>query len=415
MGAEFFRLHSVFPFSVMNAKSNNARLGILLVGLGICFGLGFAIGKKSVPPVQPAPAVAAQISVVTNIVTVIQKDPAAENNPSSPSANWSKSQWDQLLSQLATPDRNAKLAALMEQFAMADPTNAMALAQGQSNLMLRKELVQAALHGWARKAPLDAATWVMAMPNSGARDTALSTVFSGAIATDPDAAVAMGQTLLQQYPGDAISCGSRLVDALCDSGNFNAAATLAEGGSSDQRTAWLSESFSKWASFQPDAAAQAAQAIGDPQTRSQALHGIVGGWAESDPAGLVQFLGQLPAGDDRAQMLGQALKSWVQNDPVAAANWMNNNNGSFGSDIDQGAAQVATVESMPTDLALSWAENIGDPQLRSSTVSSVVRDWLYNDRAAAENYVQTTTNLSAADRQQLSEVMADMARASSTQ
>lgn len=383
---------------------------MVLICLALCFVLGYLAGKKSGQSVPTIESSAGPISAVTNFVTVAQKISSGENNSSSvATTKWSESDWQRLLELPATLDRNSKLADLLEKLAAVDPVSAMALAQAQGNLKLRNQLLQAALHGWARKSPMDAATWAMALPNSGDRDAALSSVFAGAVAADPNAAIAAGQKLMQQYPGAALSCGSRLIDALCDSGNFSVAADMAISGSSDQRNSWLGEAFSKWASFQPDAAAQAAQAIGDPEVRNQALHGIAGGWAESDPAGLAQYLGQLPSGADRAQMLGQALKSWVQTDPGAAVDWMNNNI-NLGPDLDQGAAQVATLESVPTDMAVGLAEGITNPQLRSATLASVLRDWAYNNLPAAENYLQTTTDLSPADRQQLSEVMADLAK-----
>jgi hypothetical protein len=398
----------------MSSKLNNARIGIVLAGFGLCFGLGIILGEKSVLPVHIVQMQAGPVTVVTNIVTVIQKISSGENNSSlSSTGKWSEPEWQRLLALPATVDRNAKLADLLEKLAAIDPARAMALAQAQDNLKLRNELVQSALHGWARKSPMDAANWVMALPDSGDRDAALSSVFAGAVATDPNAAIAAGQKLMQENPGDAISCGSRLIDALCDSGNFSAAANLAANGSSDQQNAWLGEAFSKWASFQPDAAAQAAQAINDPQIRNQALHGIVGGWAEADPAGLAQYLGQLPAGGDRGQMLGQALKSWMQTDSGAAATWINNNS-NLGPDLDQGVAEVATMESVPANVAVGLAESISDPQLRSTTLASVLRDWAYNNLPAAQNYLQTATGLSSADRQQVSEVMADLARVSPT-
>jgi hypothetical protein len=254
----------------------------------------------------------------------------------------------------------------------------------------------------------------MAFPDSGQRDAELSTVFAGAIAADPQSAVTVAESLMQQYPGDAIGCGSRLIDALCDSGNFSDAANFAANSSSSERNFLMGEAFSKWATFQPDAAAQDAEAITDPQAREQALHGIAGGWAEADPEGLAQFVGQLPAGDDRAQMLGQALKNWVQTDPVAAANWMNNNS-NLGADLDQGLAQVANTESLPSDEAAAWAENISDPQLRSTALANVLRDWFYSDLPTAENYFQKTTDLTPSDRQQLSEVITSLSQVSSAQ
>jgi hypothetical protein len=354
----------------MSDKPNKGRTGAVLLCLGLCFGLGFFAGKKFVQPIHIVQTITGPATVVTNFVTVIQKSSVAESNSlASAAGTWSESEWQRLSVQPATMDRNAKLADLLEKLAATDPMRAMQMAQAEGNLVLRKEFTQAALHGWARTAPMDAANWVMAMPNSGDRDAALSSVFSGAVVTDPNAAVAMGQKLMQQYPGDALGCGSRLIDALCDSGNFSVAANMAINGGSDQRNSWLGEAFSKWASFQPDAAAQAAQAISDPQIRDQALHGIVGGWADADPAGLAQFLGQLPAGNDRGDMLGQALKSWMQTDPLAAANWMDKNN-NLGSDLDQGAAQAATMESLPTDIAVGLAEGINDPWNRSRGLPS---------------------------------------------
>ncbi|HLX70887.1 MAG TPA: hypothetical protein VKV04_14770, partial [Verrucomicrobiae bacterium] len=268
----------------------------------------------------------------------------------------------------------------------------------------REQLLQAALHGWARTSPLEAANWVMALPNSGRRDAELATVFAGAAATNPQSAVATAKILMQQNPADAVGCGSRLIDALCDSGDFSAAADFAANTDDNGRNFWMGQAFSKWASYQPQEAAQAVQALADPDIRNQALHGVAGGWAEADPAGLVQYLTQFPAGNDRGEMLGQALKSWAQNDPVAAVNWMNNNS-EFGPDLDQGAARVATMPSLPPQTALAWTEGIVDPQLRSATLASVLRDWIYDDPPAAQNYFQTTTNLLSADRQQISEVI----------
>jgi hypothetical protein len=322
--------------------------------------------------------------------------------------------WQKLMAAAATPARNEALADALEKLAAANPGRALALSQGEGNLKLREQLLQAALHGWARNSPLDAANWVMALPNSGRRDAELATVFAGAAAANPQAAVATAKTLIQQDPSAAISCGSRLIDALCDSGNFNAAADFAANADGNGRNSWMGQAFSKWALYQPQEAVEAAQAFTDPDIRNQALHGVVGGWADADPAGLVHYLAQFPAGADRGDMLGQALKSWTQNDPVAAVNWINNNN-QFGPDLDQGAARVATMPLLPTQTALAWAEVISDPQLRSATLAGVLRDWVYEDPSAVQNYLQGTTNLLAADRQQISEIISQRTQATLAQ
>lgn len=393
----------------MNGNSNRDRRHIItLLCAGIIFGItGFFVGRVSVQanagPLSVSDATVRQNQLNSTPATEAPlSDKAAATRPTSEISP--EQAWQKLQAQAASPARNAALADALEKLAMADPGRALALAQAEGNLKLREQLMQAALHGWARSSPLDAANWVMALPDSGRRDAELATVFAGAAATSPESAVATAKTLMQQNPGDSVGCGSRLIDALCDSGNFNAAADFAANSDRNGRNFWMGQAYSKWASYQPQDAAQAAQALADPDVRNQALHGVVGGWAEADPAGLVQYLAQFPAGGDRGQMLGQALSSWTQNDPVAAANWMNNN-GDFGSDLDQGAARVATTPMLPTHTALAWAEAIADPQLRSTTLASVIRDWIYENPAAAQNYFQATTNLLSADQQQISEII----------
>jgi hypothetical protein len=393
----------------MNGKSNCDRRRIIpLLCVGIVIGItGFFVGRVSIQPNAAPLSVSGPPVRETQLRTNSETENLSSDktNPVQLTSAVSPEQiWQKLMAATATPARNAALADALEKLATADPGRALALAQAEGNLKLREQLLQAALHGWARNSPLEAANWVLAQPDSGRRDVELATVFAGAAAANPQSAVATAKTLIQQDPSGAISCGSRLIDALCESGNFSTAADFAANSDTNGRNSWMGQAFSKWALYQPQEAVQAAQAFTDPDIRNQALHGVVGGWADADPAGLVQYLAQFPAGADRGDMLGQALKSWTQNDPVAAANWMNNNNG-FGPDLDQGAARVATMPLLPTQTALAWAEGIGDPQLRSATLANVLRDWIYDDPSAAQNYFQGTTNLLTADRQQISEVI----------
>ena len=133
--------------------------------------------------------------------------------------------------------------------------------------------------------------------------------------------------------------------------------------------------------IQPAQASQAAAAIEDPDVRNQALHGIVGGWAEADPAALVQFVMQLPSDAERGSLLSQSLERWVKHDPEAASQWINSHE--TGPDTDQGAAAVATMDSLKPDLAISWAVSVVNPKLRSETLVTVLRNWVTVDLPAA--------------------------------
>jgi len=346
-------------------------------------------------PVMPPAAVA---------VAVLQT-----NRPANVPPEWDENQWQRLHAQPGTMARNAALAAMLEKLAATDPQRAMALAQGENNLKLRDALVQASLHGWSRLSPTNAANWALALANPSAREAALTSVFAGALAVDPGGAVRLCNLVCQQDPGNAAGYGSRLIDALCEAGNFEAAAKLAtQGEGATQRSIWMAEAWSKWSELQPDQAAAAAVAIADPDARNEALHGVVGGWAAADPAGLANFLSQQPAGGDRGLMLGQALQSWVGEDPVAAANWINDHTADFGPDLDKGVESVATLNTIQPDLAVNWAESIDDDQLRSAALADILRNWVQTDFSAAQKYFEKTQDLQPADRQQIAEIIAGM-------
>ena len=319
------------------------------------------------------------------------------------SGGWDEKQWNQLLARPGTPARNAALAAMLEKLAAVDPERAMALARAEENLKLRDSLTQASLRGWARLSPTNAAAWALTQPDANARETALSSVFAGLAAADPAQAASLGKMLMQQHPDEAIGYGSRLVDALCDAGNFETAAQMAAGGNQEQRARWLSGAYSRWAEFQPEQAAAAAAAISDPDLRNQALHGIVGGWAEADPMALVQFVTKLPPETDRSSILSQALQYWVKHDAQAASQWINGHEP--GPEMDEGVAAVATMESVKPEVAVGWADSIVNANLRSETLAMVLRAWMTRDLPAARQYFESTGDLMPDDRQQIAEAL----------
>ena len=332
----------------------------------------------------------------------------SDSNASLRAPPWSKEGWDRLASAPGSRVTFTALSTLLEGRAATEPAQALALAQAEKNLELRELLVHAALRGWARVAPEDAANWALALPTANARENALSAVFAGTVAANADAAMRLGQSLLQRFPDDAPNFGARLIDAFCASDNFEMATRFAVLGSPDMRAGWIANAYSKWAEFQPEAAGRAAAALESPELRNQALHGIVGGWAAVDPVGLVSFVLKLPADGERGAILSQALESWVRHDSKNAAAWIDQNESR--PELDRGIAAVATMDGVKSDVALSWAESITNPALRSETLVTVLRNWMTTDAAGARNYFKSSTNLSPEDRQQLEDVFAGMER-----
>ena len=345
---------------------------------------------------------------------VITSTVNTQNRPAAKAASgWDEQEWNKLMSRPGTVARNKAMAEMLEKLAGTDPKRAMELAQAEGNLKLRANLEQAALRGWASTAPADAAKWALDLSNQSDRSAAISTVLTSAVAADPDEAVRVAKLIMQQEPGGDVGYGSSLIDALCNAGNFEAAAKFAADGDNSQRSFWLGAAYSKWAELQPEQAAAAANAITDPDLRNQALHGIVGGWAQADPVALTQYLSQLPSDGERRSMLGQALQNWVRLDPVAAASWINNSD--MGPDLDEGVKAVANMDmfmgDIKPDTAVNWAESISDVTLRSEALVNLLHDWALIDLPAAKKYFETTTNLRPADREQIGEVIANLSRA----
>jgi hypothetical protein len=389
---------------------------LLVLGGGILLGAAcFFLGRLSVERSAPtavstgskAPdhsALAAGSGTVSGTALV----PATRENrmvPSTKSSSaWDEKQWSQVTDQPGSPARNAAMAALLEKLAAVDPDRAMALAQGEDNLKLRESLVQASLRGWARLSATNAANWALALPDSDARDHALSSVFAGAVAANPELAVQLSRHLIEQNPDEALTCGSRLIDALSNAGSFETAARFAASGDQQTRSFWLPSAYSKWAEFQPEQAARAASDIKDPALRNEALHGIVGGWADADPVALVEFVTKLPPETDRGSILSQSLQYWVKHDAEAASLWINENEP--GPEMNQGIAAVAAMESLKPEVAIGWAESVTEPKLRSETLVIVLRNWMTADLPAARSYFEKTKDLLPDDRQQIADCLA---------
>lgn len=379
-------------------------------GYGILFGVaGFLVGRVSVTLVAPQPTSLGSTNKASE--AGVDSHPSApedaSHSPTTISADgWNEQDWQRTKAQPASPANTAALATMLEKLAVTNPQQSMGLAQAETNLLLRDIFVQAVLRGWAKSSVVDAARWVVALPISSAREAGLISVFSSAAAVDPEQAIRTGNALAAEYPGEAVGWGGHLIDALCQTGNFHSAAEFAASGGVGVRSFWLGEAYSKWASFQPQLAAQAAASLTDPGLRAEALRGVVGGWSMADPASLVQYVNQLPADTQKGSMMSQALQRWAKLDPVAASNWINNNNG--GPEMDQGIASVATMEALKPDVAASWAESIVNPKLRSETLVSVLRNWATTNVAVTKAYFEKSNDLLPEDRTEIAGVIATL-------
>ncbi|HEX4349016.1 MAG TPA: hypothetical protein VH251_01450 [Verrucomicrobiae bacterium] len=307
-----------------------------------------------------------------------------------------KARLDELFTRPKTPAGENELAALIEKMAEQDPQHAIALSAAQTNLRLRAALLRAALKGWGTTNPEAATEWVQTETVMD-QAQAINALLQGAV-QDPDKAISVTSTLMQNDSSRAGEFGADLISALTEGGQFERAAKFVAEAPATDREDWMLPAYSRWAEFQPQAALASAMQITDPATRATALNAVIVGWSPTDPKGVVEFAqNNLPA-EQQNFALSSAIGFWADNDPIAAATWINQNNP--GPQSDTGIAEIALSPSLAQkpEVAATWAESIFNPQLRQETLTSVIEKWKITDLSSAENYVENSPALAPEDR-----------------
>jgi hypothetical protein len=334
---------------------------------------------------------------------IAEKGAAVTPAESSASSDSIEATVRRLLAQPPTPARNEALLAALGKLARQNPLEAVALARSEKNPNLSRQMLDAAFTGWGATDATRAADWILAQPE-GSLDSnaAISSVLRGAVQQDPEVAVQLMQHLNQINPSQAREYGDALISALGQYGSFQRAADFAATGSNENRAEWLATAFANWSNYQPEDAAAFALGLGDSGTRAAAIDAVIPNWAQINPKNLADFaMNNLSDGDQKTRALNNALVYWAGNNVVEAAQWIGQQNPSPA--LDQGEAAIATQQDVmkQPDVAISWAQDITDADLRSRTIMAIVQTWALSDRSAALNYIQTTQDLRPDDRDSL--------------
>ena len=307
--------------------------------------------------------------------------------------------WEQFQNQPPSAARDAEAAAWLARCAARSPEQALALALAEPHLARRGLWRSAALRGWAANAPEAAAAWIIRQPASEDRGRDIAASFAGA-ATKPANAFALAQRYAAAFPDQATEHGGLLLTALAEAGEFASAAQFAAAGRPAQREVWTALAFSRWSEQQPQAATLAADSLADPTLRDLAWRAAVVNWAQNQPDSLADYAARLPSGETRAYALDEALRLWIERDLPAASRWLDQREPSH--DTDLAVSLIATHRALAVrhpDVAISWAESIAEPMLRSRTLARVVQAWTDSDPVAATRYARTTPALTPADRE----------------
>jgi hypothetical protein len=267
-----------------------------------------------------------------------------------------------------TPERD--LAHAMTGWAAANPKEAMAMLQNLPEEMngQRDELTESVIAGISHKDRFMATDMIMklAAEGNGRANQLMEIVARQALRTDgPEAAAAWADSL----PNGSLK------------------------GAAMNR---IAEAYTR---KDPVAAANWAQSQAAEPYAARTIEVIGQRWAEQDPVSAVGWLENLPAGDGQITGLRSAFGDWEDRDPVAASKHLMSMPNSPQRDSAISGFSMGYAWQNP-QVAITWAQDISDPDLRQSTLTRAGEAYLRRDPAAGQAWLQTS-GLSAETQQKI--------------
>lgn len=296
----------------------------------------------------------------------------------------------------SSEQREEERVRLIEEWAATAPEAAIEYLRQNLKGDRQAQAMSRVMITWAKHAPAAAWSWAR---KQGTGELRLAHMVMEEVARNaPALAARLAADFARGEPPEAVAMVRTAIRGMTFDGNFDMARKFVAElrlSSSDDQTAINNYLGGQWARHDPEQAMAWARALPEGSLRDQAVVSVGESWADVDPARAVAFAETLPSGQPRQLALQQAVGRWGLADPAAAGEWMNHVQPS--ADFDQAVAALATQRNVMqgrTDLSLSWANAIGDPSLKLSTLREVLSDWAVRDRAAALGYVQTSPKLS---------------------
>lgn len=138
-----------------------------------------------------------------------------------------------------------------------------------------------------------------------------------------------------------------------------AALAMGDGLTDWQQTRFLSRFVSGWASTAPEAARAWALQVPDPQTRARLMSRVLAEQVKTDPVGAAQTFAQMPPedGEVRQRTARQIASQWAANDTLAAMQWSD----SLSNQADREAAKRGIRSSAP--IGIGARLSVGDDGL----------------------------------------------------
>jgi hypothetical protein len=309
-------------------------------------------------------------------------------------------------------DRTSLISSVIPRWASFDLTAASKYVRTMPDGAAQTEAIGSIIFEWQNKDLQSGFNWAQTFSSKASRDLACETLISGWAEKDSVAAAqflksANHEIQLQTVSDVATQYGLK---------NANEALNWAQGLSSDIKKIAISAIFSNWSRNDPSSATQYIQSMlkgedqqnaieifaeevgsSNPQgvlnainilqedkSKNAAYVSLMSSWSSTDPRGAIQWLNELPEGETRQNLMSIGVQAWCEYDLNAVSNWLQTL--TPGKSKDVAISTYATWESDP-QTALRWAQNIGDPEMRTRNIVSIVSTWWQQDKTNADNWI----------------------------
>jgi hypothetical protein len=387
------------------AQSMSKSLLIFVWTLAVALS-AFTAGRWTAPDNQAA------VSVDVAQGLVVNRDNNLSPSAAAPTASPLSGDGSALLNKpTANPQAKHSYATdyqLMQQLiALAARNPQLAMEQTQQlKGALRAKAQAAILEVWGGLDPNAAWNWVQSFqPENRAQFIHLLEVIGR---SEPRTAIGYAEKFVAEHRELRKDIYLAVVTGLTQSGAYGQARDLVERMEiePDTKTELMNLVLGAWATYEPQAAMQ--WVMTQPEEFSSAATSRMGeSWADADPQAAVNFAAGLSSGTARDSLLQPSFKKWLATDPAAAASWLASVPPH--KDLDPLISELATqpgVNNGQVKEALNWAGKVQDPELRLSTVTSILSAFKQKDPSAASAYLHELTYLSDAERLQLMEDLA---------
>lgn len=168
-------------------------------------------------------------------------------------------------------------------------------------------------------------------------------------------------------------------------------------------------SFRSYGSLEPDKIKEMQSKLTSPEEKKKFMNEAIAGKAAEAPGAAAEMLADMPAADRTPEAHQQIAQGFARKDFAGAQEWI----GTLPPGAGRDQAVVGTVQNVEANNRPRAAEmiaEISDQKSRQDTATNFARGWLEQDKAAATNWITSTPDIPADQKQAIIKGEADTIR-----